>query len=57
MVQISHETPKQTEERLRKVISQSDFKVYPGSYAFEEFPLEDFNEKANQNAEYTNRGY
>jgi hypothetical protein len=50
MVQVSHETPEQTEWRLRKVISETDFKVYPGAYAFEEFPLKDFNEKANQDS-------
>ncbi|MPV85989.1 DUF6196 family protein [Ostreibacterium oceani] len=50
MVQISHETTEQTENRLRKVISETDFKVYAGAYAFEEFPLAKFNDKVNQNA-------
>ncbi len=50
MVQISHETPEQTEKRLRKVISKADFKVYSGTYAFEEFPLNKFNQEANQDA-------
>lgn len=50
MVQISHETIEQTETRLRKVISEADFRVYPDLYAFEEFPLKDFGEKANQDA-------
>lgn len=50
MVQISKETPEQTEKRLRAVISETDFKVYPGSYSFEEFPLSDFRDKANQDA-------
>lgn len=50
MVQISHETPEKTEMRLRKVISETDFKVYSGSYTFEEFPLKDFDQKVNQTA-------
>ncbi len=50
MVQVSHETPEQTETRLKKVISETDFKVYPGAYAFEEFPLREFNERANSDA-------
>ncbi len=50
MVQISHETPEQTEMRLRKVISETGFKVYEGAYVFEEFPLAEFSDKANQDA-------
>jgi hypothetical protein len=50
MVQISRETPEQTEQRLLKVIALSDFRVYEGSYGFEEFSLTDFAVKANQNA-------
>ena len=50
MVQISRETPEQTEQRLLKVLAQSHFQIYEGSYAFEEFPLADFTVKANQDA-------
>ena len=50
MVQISHEIPEQTEQRLLRVIAESDFKVYDGSYAFEEFPLDDFDSAARQDA-------
>lgn len=50
MVQISHETPEQTEQRLLKVIAECDFKVYDGSYAFEEFPLNDFPSSIRQDA-------
>ncbi len=42
MVQISHETFEAADVRLRRVIAQADFKIYKGSFAFEEFPLEDF---------------
>lgn len=42
MVQISHETREQTEQRLRRVIAQTKFIVYENSYAFEEFPLDLF---------------
>lgn len=50
MVQISQETPEQTEQRLLRVIAKSDFKVYGGSYAFEEFSLDDFDSAARQDA-------
>lgn len=39
---ISHETTEQTEQRLRSVISQAEFKALSGSYAFLEFPLAEF---------------
>ena len=42
MVNISHESPEQCRDRLLKVITQCEFKVYRGSYAFQEFPLSDF---------------
>lgn len=50
MVQISRETPEQTEQRLLKVLAQSDFKIYEGTYSFEEFLLADFAIKVNQEA-------
>lgn len=50
MVQISHETYEQTEQRLLTVLAQSDFKIYAGSYSFEEFPLADFHVKVSQDA-------
>ena len=50
MVNISRETPAQTRERLLKMITQSELKVYPGSFAFQEFPLSGFPEKADVDA-------
>ncbi|ANH68545.1 DUF6196 family protein [Mitsuaria sp. 7] len=42
MVDISRETVEQTERRLRRVITQARLRVYPGTWAFEEFPLDSF---------------
>ena len=50
MVQISHETPEETEARLRTVIAETDFTIYDGTYVFEEFPLADFASKAREDA-------
>jgi hypothetical protein len=50
MVHISHETEEQIEARLKKVISESDFKIYEGTYVFEEFPLDEFSKKASSRA-------
>ncbi len=50
MVYISIETEQQTDKRLRRVIANADFKIYDGTYAFEEFPLSDFNYRANPEA-------
>ena len=50
MVDISYETPTQTENRLLQVIAQSEFKIFSGSYAFEEFALDDFSTLARQDA-------
>ncbi len=50
MVQISHETPKETETRLRRVIAQTQFTIYDGTYAFEEFPLSEFGSRARADA-------
>ena len=50
MVEISRETPTQTENRLLQVIAQSEFKIFAESYTFEEFPLDDFPNLARQDA-------
>ena len=50
MVEISQETSNQTEKRLLKVIAQSEFKIFAGTYAFEEFPLDEFSNQARQDA-------
>lgn len=50
MVHISNETQEQVDARIKKVISESDFKVYEGTYAFEEFPLDEFSTKASSQA-------
>ncbi len=47
---ISFETEDEKERRLREVIKKSDFKIYEGTYYFEEFALKDFSKKANENA-------
>jgi hypothetical protein len=47
MVSISNETAAQTEARLRQVIKRSRLTVYPEPYAFEEFPIEEFGERAD----------
>ena len=47
---ISEETPEQTEARLLKVIASSELEVFEGTYAFEEFRLTAFNERASQDA-------
>jgi hypothetical protein len=39
---ISNETPLQTEDRLKNVIKFADFKVFEGDYYFKEAPLEEF---------------
>lgn len=36
---ISHETPTQTEARLRRVLATADWRVQPGFFAFREFPV------------------
>ena len=47
---ISQETLEQTHKRLCKVISNSEFKIYDGTFIFEEFLLSEFNTKANQDS-------
>lgn len=37
---ISQETPQQTEKRILELLPQSDLKIYSGSYAFEDFGKE-----------------
>jgi hypothetical protein len=50
MVDISIETPDQTNARLERVIRQSRLTIYDQAYAFEEFTLSDFAAKANPEA-------
>ncbi|MEM8809831.1 MAG: DUF6196 family protein [Cyanobacteria bacterium P01_G01_bin.38] len=50
MVQISQESPEETEQRLLRVIAEADFKVYDGTFTFEEFPLTDFAFRAKADA-------
>ncbi len=50
MVEISYETAAQIENRLLKVIAQSEFKIFAESYAFEEFSLDKFSDLARQDA-------
>jgi hypothetical protein len=50
MVDISHETPEQTNARLERVIRQSRLTLYDGPHAFEEFPLSEFAAKARPEA-------
>lgn len=47
---ISKETVEQTERRLLSVLARADFEVYDGSFAFDEFPINQFREKATQDA-------
>jgi hypothetical protein len=42
MVDVSIETPEETEARLRRVIRSAELKVYEGAYAFTEFPPDAF---------------
>jgi len=44
---ISQETVEETHIRLCNVIQNSNFKIYQGTYIFEEFPLSEFNLKVN----------
>lgn len=50
MVQVSKENEQQTHNRLKSVIAQADFKVYEGTYIFEEFPLAELTQKINTDA-------
>ena len=50
MVSVSRETPAETDARLSRVVAQSRLKIYPGTYAFREFPLSDFPAAAHPEA-------
>jgi hypothetical protein len=47
---VSHESAEETAHRLLKVIAQAEFRVYEGSYLFDEFPLSDFPAKISVDA-------
>ncbi|MFV3337225.1 MULTISPECIES: DUF6196 family protein [unclassified Pseudomonas] len=50
MVNISHETVQDTERRLLHVITQAHLRLFPGTYAFLEFPLSSFPDAARPDA-------
>jgi len=50
MVNISKETPKETHQRLTEVITRCDLKIYDKTYAFLEFPLQEFPEAVDPDA-------
>lgn len=50
MVDVSIETPQQIETRLNRVIRLARMEIYDAPYAFKEFPLTDFAEKARHEA-------
>lgn len=50
MVDISIETPEQTERRLRRVIQASELTVFEGPYGFSEFAAKDFPAAIDPNA-------
>jgi len=50
MVDISYESPTETEKRLRRVVKKARLKIYRQSYAFHEFPLDDFPNSVNPDA-------
>lgn len=50
MVDISRETTEQTDQRLRRVISQARLQIYSGTWAFQEFPLDGFAQSARSDA-------
>ena len=39
---VSHETPAQTDKRLKRVAAASTLEVYDGAWWYEEFPLDQF---------------
>jgi Family of unknown function (DUF6196) len=47
---VSQESAEQTQQRLLRVIALAEFKIYERLYIFEEFPLSDFQAKANPEA-------
>src|SRR5262245_22981540 len=50
MVNVSRESVLQTKVRLRRLIRQATLHLYAGAYAFEEFPLGQFEERAEESA-------
>jgi len=50
MVDISRETPDETDARLRRVVRMCQLKVYEGQFTFSEFPLSRFPELADARA-------
>jgi Family of unknown function (DUF6196) len=50
MVDVSHETPEQTNVRLEQVIKKSKLKIYTEAYAFEEFPITEFSVRVRPDA-------
>jgi hypothetical protein len=50
LVNISHEGPQEIEARLRGVIQETRLAVYNDPYAFEEFPIAAFKERADVSA-------
>ncbi|MFC4701606.1 DUF6196 family protein [Glaciecola siphonariae] len=50
MVQVSIETEKETDIRLRNVIKEADFRVYAGTYCFEEFTSAELTQRMDGNA-------
>jgi len=50
MVQVSLETEVETDARLRKVISEADFRVYEGTYCFKEFPVSELTQNMDTKA-------
>lgn len=47
---VSHETPEETDRRLRGVLATADLTVLDGTFAFEEFPLHAFPARAHADA-------
>ncbi|MEQ5774999.1 hypothetical protein J4E05_05695 [Thalassospira sp. NFXS8] len=50
MVNISQETPEQTDTRLRQVMVQTQFKAYAEPYIFDEFPITEFSARIRKDA-------
>jgi hypothetical protein len=50
LVNISHEGPREIEKRLRRVIQETRLTVYDEAYAFDEFPIAAFKERADGRA-------
>lgn len=50
VVNISNETESEISIRLERVIRDSSLKVYEGTYVYEEFPIEEFKSRVNENA-------